>query len=71
MFLWLVISILFRSLDLYQGNEKWILSFIPTAFFLGIRIEYVKKEWLKNGLILVLISGAILTKLYLHEFISF
>ena len=41
---WLVISIIFRVFDLYQDESKWLLSYIPTAFFIGNIFETLTKE---------------------------
>ncbi len=71
MLIWLIISILFRYLNLYHGNEKWLLSFIPTAFFLGLGIDYIKNNLIKELLILTLIITAVSFNLYQYNLISF
>ena len=71
MLVWQIISILFRSFDLYLGNEKWILSIIPTAFFLGLAIEFLSKDRLKNSVIIMIILVGATIKLYQHQLISF
>lgn len=71
MLVWLIISILFRSFDLYLGNEKWILSFIPTAFFLGLALDSLTKDRLKNSAIIMIILLGATIKLYQHQLISF
>ena len=44
MSIWLVISIIFRVFDLYEDESKWLLSYIPTAYFIGIIFENLTKE---------------------------
>ena len=44
MSIWLVISIIFRVFDLYEDESKWLLSYIPTAFFIGNIFETLTKE---------------------------
>ena len=40
----LVISIIFRVFDLYEDESKWLLSYIPTAFFIGNIFETDRKS---------------------------
>ena len=44
MSIWLVISIIFRVFDLYEDESKWLLSYIPTAYFIGNIFETLTKE---------------------------
>jgi len=71
MFIWLIISILFRYLNLYHGNERWLLSFIPTAFFLGFGLEYLKNNLIKNLFILAIIIIAVYFRLHQYNLIPF
>ena len=43
MSIWLVISIIFRVFDLYEDESKWLLSYIPTAYFIGNIFETLTK----------------------------
>ena len=71
MLVWLIISILFRYLNLYQGNEKWALSFIPTAFFIGLGLDYIKNKLTKELIIIAIIIFAIFFNLYQFNLIPF
>ena len=71
MTVWLVISILFRYFNLHIGKGEWLLSFIPSAFFLGLGIEFIKKDKLKDVLIIIIIITAVLFKLHLNSLFSF
>ena len=50
MLFWLIISVIFRLFELYIDSTLWLLSFIPTAFFIGNIFLIIKKdnnrEWL-------------------------
>ena len=70
MTVWLVISILFRYFNLHIGKGEWLLSFIPSAFFLGLGIEFIKKDKLKDVLIIIIIITAVLFKLHLNSLFS-
>ncbi len=70
MTVWLVISILFRCFNLHIGKGEWLLSFIPSAFFLGLGIEFIKKDKLKDVFIIIIIITSVLFKLHLNNLFS-
>ncbi len=44
MLFWLLLSIVFRIFNLYQDSTLWLLSFIPSAYLLGIIFERFEKQ---------------------------
>ena len=61
---WLVISIIFRVFDLYEDQSKWLLSYIPTAFFIGNIFETLTKERYREILFYSLLFIGVITNLY-------
>ena len=64
MIFWLIITVLFRYFNLYSGEGKWSLSLIPAAYFIGIWIMQVKKDYQRDILVFSLIFIAITSKIY-------
>jgi hypothetical protein len=64
MSIWLVISIIFRVFDLYQDESKWLLSYIPTAFFIGNIFETLTKERNREILFFSIIITGVISNLY-------
>lgn len=64
MIFWLIITVLFRYFNLYSGEGKWSLSLIPAAYFIGIWIMRVKKDYQRDILVFSLIFIAITSKIY-------
>lgn len=64
MSIWLVISIIFRFFDLYQDESKWLLSYIPTAFFIGNIFETLTKERYREILFYSLLFTGVISNLY-------
>ena len=60
MSIWLVISIIFRVFDLYEDESKWLLSYIPTAFFIGNIFETLTKERYREILFYSLLFAGIM-----------
>ena len=69
MSIWLVISIIFRFFDLYQDESKWLLSYIPTAFFIGNIFETLTKERYREILFYSLLFVGVISNLYNKSFI--
>jgi predicted branched-subunit amino acid permease len=51
MTIWLYSSFFIGFLGLNLGQERWLLSFVPAAFFFGVFIEKMKSDRLKNSMI--------------------
>ena len=51
MTIWLYSSFFIGFLGLNLGEERWLLSFVPAAFFFGVFIEKMKSDRLKNSMI--------------------
>ena len=64
MIFWLIITVLFRYFNLYSGEGKWSMSLIPAAYFIGILIKQVKKDYQRDILVFSLIFIAITSKIY-------
>lgn len=64
MSIWLVISIIFRVFDLYEDESKWLLSYIPTAFFIGNIFETLTKERYREILFYSLLFIGVISNLY-------
>ena len=69
MSIWLVISIIFRVFDLYEDESKWLLSYIPTAFFIGNIFETLTKERYSEILFYSLLFTGVISNLYENGFI--
>ena len=61
---WLVISVIFRVFDLYEDESKWLLSYIPTAFFIGNIFETLTKERYREILFYSLLFVGVISNLY-------
>ena len=64
MIFWLIITVLFRYFNLYSGEGKWAMSLIPAAYFIGVLIIQVKKDYQRDILVFSLIFIAITSKIY-------
>tara|TARA_A100001015_G_C15022900_1_gene728919 strand:- start:1340 stop:2281 length:942 start_codon:yes stop_codon:yes gene_type:complete len=64
MSIWLLISIIFRVFDLYVDESKWLLSYIPTAFFIGNIFETLSKERYREILFYSLLFLGVISNLY-------
>jgi hypothetical protein len=64
MSLWLYLSIIFSVLELNIGQGKWILSFIPVAYFVGHFIQKLHSPFFKNTIIYIFFIVGIFHKLY-------
>ena len=67
MSIWLYSSFFIGFLGLNIGQERWLLSFIPAAFFLGVFIENIKSDILKNSIILLAAIFIVIFKLLKFE----
>ncbi len=65
--IWLYLSIFIGLLGLNLGQERWLLSFIPSAFFFGDLIEKMRSEKLKNTLIFLGLIFIVFFKLFHFE----
>jgi len=64
MIFWLIITVLFRFFNLYSGEGKWSMSLIPAAYFIGIWIKEIKKDFWRDILVCSLIIIAVSSKFY-------
>ena len=64
MSIWLVISLIFRFFDLYQDESKWLLSYIPTAFFIGNIFEMIRKDRNREILFFSILFIGVISNLY-------
>ncbi len=64
MIFWLAVSVIFRYFNLYSGEGKWSMSLIPTAYFIGILIKEIKKDFWRDILVYSLIFIAVSSKFY-------
>ena len=64
MLFWLLISIFFRVFNLYQDSTLWLLSFIPSAYLLGIIFERFEKQINRELLFYSLSIFGILSKIF-------
>ena len=60
---WLYASILLGILGLHVGAGRWFLSFIPSAYFIGIFFNKIRSRFVKNYLISFLLIAIIIFKL--------
>ena len=63
MLFWLIISIVFRVFNLYQDSTLWLLSFIPSAYLLGIIFERFEKQINREVLFYSLFIFGIISKI--------
>ena len=64
MLFWLIISIVFRVFNLYQDSTLWLLSFIPSAYLLGIIFERFEKQINREVLFYSLFIFGIISKIF-------
>ena len=64
MLFWLFISIVFRVFNLYQDSTLWLLSFIPSAYLLGIIFERFEKQINREFLFYSLFIFGIVSKIF-------
>ena len=64
MLFWLLISIVFRVFNLYQDSSLWLLSFIPSAYLLGIIFERFEKQINREFLFYSLSIFGIVSKIF-------
>jgi len=67
MIFWLAVSVLFRYFNLYSGEGRWSLSLMPTAYFIGIWIKEIKKDFWRDILVCSLIIIAVSSKFYFTQ----
>ena len=67
MSIWLYLSFFIGFLGLNIGQERWLLSFIPAAFFFGVFIENMKSDILKNSIIFLAAIFIVIFKLFNFE----
>jgi len=60
---WFYLSVLIGILGLQIGEGRWLLSFIPIAYFFGIFLENIKSDYTKDFIIVFSILGMMLFKL--------
>ena len=60
---WFYLSVLIGILGLQIGEGRWLLSFIPIAYFFGIFLENIKSDHTKDFIIVFSILGMMLFKL--------
>jgi len=65
--IWLYLSIFIGFLGLNLGQERWLLSFIPSAFFFGHLIEKMRSEILKNAIFFLGLIFIVFFKLFHFE----
>ena len=63
MTIWLYFSLFIGFLGLNLGQERWLLSFVPSAFFFGAFIENIKSDKLKNRVIILAAIFIVIFKL--------
>lgn len=64
MTIWLYSSFFIGFLGLNLGQERWLLSFVPAAFFFGVFIEKMKSDRLKNSMIFLGVFFIVFFKLF-------
>ena len=69
MLIWLLISIIFRIFGLYKDESLWLLSYIPTAFFIGNIFEIIRKDRNREIFFFTLLFIGVISKLYVNEII--
>ena len=60
---WLYASILLGILGLHVGAGRWFLSFIPSAYFIGIFFNKIRSRFVKNYLISFSLIAIIIFKI--------
>jgi hypothetical protein len=64
MLFWLITSIVCRGFNLFEGDGIWLLSFIPTAYFLGNLFALLTKVFYSELLLFAIVAFGVLIKLY-------
>ena len=67
MTIWLYSSLFIGFLGLNLGQERWLLSFVPAAFFFGVFIENIRSDRLKNSIIFLGVLFLVFFKLFSFE----
>ena len=67
MTIWLYSSLFIGFLGLNLGQERWLLSFVPAAFFFGVFIENIRSDRLKNSIIFLGVLFIVFFKLFSFE----
>lgn len=67
MTIWLYSSLFIGFLGLNLGQERWLLSFVPGAFFFGVFIENIRPDRLKNSIIFLGVLFIVFFKLFSFE----
>ena len=67
MTIWLYSSLFIGFLGLNLGQERWLLSFVPAAFFFGVFIENIRPDRLKNSIIFLGVLFIVFFKLFSFE----
>ena len=65
--IWLYSSLFIGFLGLNLGQERWLLSFVPAAFFFGVFIENIRSDRLKNSIIFLGVLFIVFFKLFSFE----
>ena len=63
MTIWLYLSFFIGFLGLNLDQERWLLGFVPAAFFFGVFIENMKSDRLKNSVIFLAAIFMVIFKL--------
>ena len=63
MTIWLYICFFIGFLGLNLDQERWLLGFVPAAFFFGVFIENMKSDRLKNSVIFLAAIFMVIFKL--------
>ena len=71
MLFWLIISVIFRLFELYIDSTLWLLSFIPTAFFIGNIFFIIKKDNNREWLFYSIWFLGIISRLFLNDIIFY
>lgn len=61
---WLIFSLAIGFLGLNIGQGRWLLTYIPAAYFIGVFIENLKTNSLKNTVILLGLIFIVVFKLF-------
>ncbi len=69
MLFWLIISFIFRAFELYQDKSLWLLSYIPTAFFIGKFFEVIKNDRNREIFFFSLFFVGVISNLYRNKII--
>ena len=64
MLFWLITSIVCRGFNLFEGDGIWLLSFIPTGYFLGNLLALLTRVFYSELLLFAIVAFGVLLKLY-------